>query len=167
MNTPPRLKFASLAGLRLGRRLLVAGAIGIAFSWLVGASASAEANHDESFVIIANAKNPVNFAEREFISDAFLKKVSRWDDGETLRPGDLSPSSPARRAFSTAVLRRSVAAVRSYWQQRIFSGRDVPPPELDSDESMLRYVAKYRGALGYVSSTTKLDGSAVKVIVVR
>jgi hypothetical protein len=32
---------------------------------------------------------------------------------------------------------------------------------------MLRFVAKYSGAVGYVSATTKLDGSNTKVIVVR
>jgi hypothetical protein len=167
MDTPPRFQLASLASLRLGRRVLVAGAVGLAISWLVSTSARADSPPAESFVVIVNVRNPARSADRDFVADAFLKKASRWDDGEALRPGDLRTSAAARRAFSTAVLQRSVAAVRSYWQQCIFSGRNVPPPELDSDEAMLRYVAKYRGAVGYVSGATKLDGSNVKVIVVR
>ena len=46
-----------------------------------------------------------------------------------IRPVDLRPNAATRRLFSERMLRRSVAAVRSYWQQRIFSGRGVPPPE--------------------------------------
>jgi hypothetical protein len=70
-----------------------------------------------------------------------------------------------RKRFSEAVLKRSVGAVRSYWQQRIFSGRDVPPPEVDSDEAVMAYVARYPGAIGYVSGTTKLVG--VKELALR
>jgi hypothetical protein len=47
--------------------------------------------------------------------------------------------------------------VKNYWQQRIFSGRDLPPPELDSDEAVVSYVLSHRGALGYVSGAAKLD----------
>jgi len=159
-------KPASRAALRLGRRALAAGALGAFVSWLVASSARADAP-ESAFVVIVNGHNPAKFAERAFIADAFLKKASRWSSGEVLRPGDLRPSSVARHAFSGAVLQRSVAAVRSYWQQCIFSGRDVPPPELDSDEAMLRYVAKYGGAVGYVSAATKLEGSNVKVIALR
>jgi hypothetical protein len=57
------------------------------------------------------------------------------------------------------VLKRSVAAVRNYWQQRIFSGRGVPPPELDSDEEIVAYVLKHRGAVGYVSGSAELRGT--------
>jgi hypothetical protein len=165
MDSLRQSKFASLAARRSGR-WLVALAVGLAASWLVVSSAHADAEPG-LFVIIVNAHNPVKSADRAFVADAFLKKTSRWNTGEALHPGDLRASAAARRAFSSAVLQRSVAAVRSYWQQSIFSGRDVPPPELDSDEAMLRFVAKYSGAVGYVSATTKLDGSNTKVIVVR
>ena len=55
--------------------------------------------------------------------------------------------------------------MRSYWQQRIFSGRGVPPPELESDEAIVAYVLKHRGAVAYVSPNAKL-GEA-KPIAVR
>jgi ABC-type phosphate transport system substrate-binding protein len=119
----------------------------------------------DGFVVIVNAQNPLSSTSREFLGDIFLKKISRWEDGEVTRPVDLSPDSPIRRAFSSAVLGRSVAAVRHYWQQRIFSGRDVPPAELDSEDAVLRYVAKYRGAVGYVSASAKLTG--LKALSVR
>jgi ABC-type phosphate transport system substrate-binding protein len=114
---------------------------------------------DLDFLVIVNAGNPESRATRGFLADAFLKATTRWDDGELIRPVDLRPNSPVRAAFADKVLRRSVAAVRSYWQQRIFSGRDVPPPELDTDDAVVSYVAEHRGGIGYVTKSAKLGGT--------
>jgi hypothetical protein len=59
------------------------------------------------------------------------------------------------------VLRKSVEAVKAYWQQRIFSGRDVPPPQFDRDDRVVAYVLEHEGAVGYVSGDTDLRGSKV------
>jgi ABC-type phosphate transport system substrate-binding protein len=118
--------------------------------------AAAETRDDREYWVIVHRANPMTEATSELISEAFLKKTTRWRNGETIRPVDQPPSSGVRRRFSEGVLRRSVAAVRSYWQQRIFTGRDVPPPELDSDEAVIRYVTKYEGAVGYVSPGAKI-----------
>ena len=63
------------------------------------------------------------------------------------------------------MLKRSVEAVKGYWQQRIFSGRDVPPPELETDDEVVRYVLKHEGAVGYVSGSA--DARRRKVVSVR
>jgi ABC-type phosphate transport system substrate-binding protein len=112
-----------------------------------------------AYQIIVNPKNESNGADREFLADAFLKKITMWPNRETIRPVDLAPNSPVRRRFSEEILRRSVEEVKGYWQQRIFAGRDVPPPELDSDEEVVKYVLKYEGAVGYVAVGTNLNGA--------
>jgi hypothetical protein len=137
---------------------------GIALGWVAG-SARAEPAAPNRFRIIINSENPAASAPRDFLEGAFLKKVSRWEDGERIRPVDQVPDAAVRHAFSNEVLKRPTAAVRSYWLQRIFSGGNTPPPELDSDEAVIRFVAKYRGAVGYVSASAKLDHA--KVIAVR
>lgn len=110
------------------------------------------------FRVIVHPNNPLRAAERAFIADIFLKKVTRWSEGEVIRVVDLRFDNPSRRRFSEEVIKRSVGAVRSYWQQRIFSGRDVPPPELESDEEVVAFVARSPAAIGYVSGTAKLAG---------
>jgi hypothetical protein len=111
------------------------------------------------FRVIVHPSNPNSSATRDFIAQAFFKRTTRWQGGEAIHPVDLRPDSAVRRAFSGDVLQRSVAAVRSYWQQRIFSGRDLPPVELDSDDAVIKYVAKSPGAIGYVSATAKLGAT--------
>jgi ABC-type phosphate transport system substrate-binding protein len=121
--------------------------------------------HAASFRVIVNPGNPTSSADRQFLLDAFLKRVTRWENGDAIHTVDLNADSPVRRKFSAEVLGRSVTAVQSYWQQAIFSGRDVPPPELDSDEAVVQYVLRYPGALGYVSDAA--DVRAVKILGVR
>jgi ABC-type phosphate transport system substrate-binding protein len=116
------------------------------------------------FVVIVNPANPTTTVDQSFLEDAFLKKVTHWPDDEPIKPVDLASSSPVRRRFSEDVVKRSVEAVKGYWQQRIFSGRDVPPPELDSEDDVVKYVLRYRGAVGYVSPSTNLNGSHVLVV---
>ncbi len=118
-----------------------------------------------TYQVIVNPANSSASVERVFLEDAFLKKISHWPGDQVIRPVDLVSSSPTRRAFSESVLRRSIDAIKGYWQQRIFSGRDVPPPELDADDDVVKYVLKYEGAVGYVSASANLNGS--KVVTVR
>jgi ABC-type phosphate transport system substrate-binding protein len=109
--------------------------------------------------IIVNDSNPVDSVERRFLADAFLKKVTVWSSGEVIRPVDLPPNSPIRRKFSDDVMKRSVEAVKSYWQQHIFAGHDLPPPELSTEDDVIAYVVKHPGAVGYVSASADLHGA--------
>lgn len=109
------------------------------------------------FQVIVHPENPNTVLDREFLTDVYLKRVTRWGDGETVHPVDQRADAAVRRRFSNGVLRRSVAAVKRYWQQRIFSGRELPPPELDADEAVVGYVLKHRGAIGYVSGSAKIE----------
>jgi ABC-type phosphate transport system substrate-binding protein len=150
---PPAL--ASLDGRRRGLLLLLLMSVFSLSVLLRRSTAQAEAGPD--FRVIVHPENPATSLSRDFLTDAFLKRTTRWGDGEMLRPVDQRSTSVARERFSDAVLRRSIAAVKNYWQQRIFSGRDLPPPELDSDDAVVSFVMSHRGALGYVSGGAKLD----------
>jgi ABC-type phosphate transport system substrate-binding protein len=115
--------------------------------------------------IIVHPQNPITSLDRKFVADAFLKKVTRWPHDEQIRPVDLDADSAVRRRFSEDVLKRSVAAIKSYWQQMVFSGRGVPPPELDAEELIVRYVLRNPGAIGYVSGATTVE--TAKVVPIR
>ncbi len=127
--------------------------------------AVAQTRPQVAFQIIVNRKNPTAAVSRDLVAQAFLKRTSRWNTGAAIRPVDLDADSTTRRAFSRTVLARSVSAVRNYWRQRLFSGRDIPPPELDSDAAVARYVAKHEGAIGYVTAGSQF--ADVKVVDVK
>jgi ABC-type phosphate transport system substrate-binding protein len=116
------------------------------------------------YQVICHPSNPASSADRQFLQDTFLKKVKEWPGGASAHPIDLHPSSVVRREFSKEILRRPVEAVRSYWQQRIFAGRDLPPPEVGDDDEVVRLILKDPGAVGYVSASANLKGAKVLTV---
>ncbi len=118
-----------------------------------------------AYLVVCNPKSSVTVVNRAFLQDAFLKRVTVWPTGEVTRPVDLPPASPIRRRFTEDVLKRPVDAVRNFWQQRIFAGRDLPPPELGDEGEVIRFVLRVPGAVGYVSADADLNG--VKVLTVK
>lgn len=113
---------------------------------------------EPAFRVIVNEQRAVTTLPKATVAAFFLKKSSTWPDGATAQPVDLTADAPARRAFSEAVLGRSVTAVRAYWQQRIFSGRELPPPEKGSDAEVIAFVRANPQAIGYVSASAELSG---------
>jgi ABC-type phosphate transport system substrate-binding protein len=115
-----------------------------------------------SYQVIVNADNSAARLDKRFVAEAFLRKRTRWGGDRAILPVDLNQKSKARSAFSHQVLGRDVASVRRYWAQLVFSGRGVPPPELASDDDVIKYVAAHSGAIGYVAPGAALSG--VKVV---
>lgn len=114
--------------------------------------------------VIVNASNPTKELSKSAVSSFLLKKKTKWDHGVEAAPADLG-ESPVRAAMSEEIHGRTVASIKTFWQRQIFSGRDVPPPELADDSKMVEYVRSKDGAIGYVGSGARVDG--VKVLTVR
>jgi ABC-type phosphate transport system substrate-binding protein len=127
---------------------------------LAGASLPAELG----LRVVVNEANPVFSLSREAVSELFLKKTTSWSDGTVVLPVDQFEDSEAREAFNRDFHHKSGKAVRAYWQQRIFSGRDVPPPEKDGDASVIAFVRRNRGAIGYLTTAGAVSG--VKIVAV-
>ena len=115
--------------------------------------------------VVVHPRNPQASADRRYLSQVFLRKTAHWPHGDSIRPVDLPPESTVRRRFTEEIHSRSVAAVKSYWQQVIFSGRGLPPPELASEEAVVRFVSRNPGAVGYVSGS--VDVRTVKLLMVK
>ena len=123
---------------------------------------ASHAQEGEGYEVIVNYSNPVSSLRTAYVSDLFLGKIGRWDHGEDVASVDRSAHSPVRARCARSVHHRSVSAVKSHWQQMIFSGRGVPPPELGSDAEVVAFVQRDPGAIGYVSNSASLNG--VKVV---
>lgn len=136
--------------------ILAAVLLGSALLTLQGARAAGP------YQVITNEANAVASLSRKDITAIMLKRETTWDDGVAILPIDQSPDSEVRKEFSGSVLGRTVGAVKAYWQNQIFSGRGVPPPEVSDDAAVLDYVKKNPGAIGYVSANAGTEG--VKVI---
>ena len=110
----------------------------------------------QGFVVVVHVANPTPSLPREQVARIFLRKLSRWPGGSPSLPVDLRADAPARVAFTKRVLAKSVPSVKAYWQERIFSGRDVPPPEQPTEADAVAYVRANPGAVAYISPAAEL-----------
>jgi ABC-type phosphate transport system substrate-binding protein len=115
----------------------------------------------DAFKVVANSSVSVRALSRHALSDLFMKKSANWEGGAAAAPVD-NASAALREEFSRSVHGKAAAAVKSYWNQQIFSGRSLPPLEKPSDADVLAYVKATPGAVGYVSNAA--DTSGVKVL---
>jgi ABC-type phosphate transport system substrate-binding protein len=129
----------------------------------LGAIAAPAAAQD--FKVIVNSANSTTDLPAATASKIFLKEVAKFPNGTAATPVDLNKASAVRAAFSKAVVGRPVGAVETYWQQQIFSGKDVPPAAKASDDEVIAFVKATPGAIGYVSAGASTAG--VKVIDVK
>lgn len=119
---------------------------------------------EPAFKVVVHPSSPAAALSRTQVSQLFLKRTTRWPGGEAAHP--VEPADGAlRERFAGAIHRKSSAAIRAYWNQLIFSGREVPPVEKKGDDAVVAYVRATPGAIGYVSPDAGTAG--VKVVPVR
>jgi ABC-type phosphate transport system substrate-binding protein len=144
-------------------------ALALSFGLLAWTGAVARpAPAEGGFRVIVASGNAVSALRRDELARMFLKKQTRWKDGQEVLPVDQSARSPVRAAFSRSVLAaeglEKISAVENFWRQQIYSGRGTPPAVKTSDEDVRKFVASTPGAIGYVSQDADLTGvKAVKV----
>ena len=137
--------------------------VALAMLGLVLGAARAEA---QGYVVVVNAANPVTSIKKDRANGLFLKRITRWENGNPVVPVNLDRTSATREAFSRAVHGKSVSAIESNWQQQIFAGRAVPPAQRTSDADVMSFVANNPDAIGYVTVGATL-APGVKAVVVE
>lgn len=142
------------------RKFISAAAFGLLA--LLGMTRTAEA---QDFKVIVNSANSTSELPASVAAKIFLKETAKFPNGTGASPVDLGKGSATRAAFSKAVHGRAVSAIESYWQQQIFSGKEVPPATKGSDDEVVAYVKATPGGIGYVSAGASTAG--VKVIDVK
>ncbi len=164
-SAPPRTGKSAPRWLGSIRRagLIAAGATALLLVVAVVVAFAAPRARAESsagaYRMVVNPSNPTREVDRNFVTQAFLKKITHWPNGEAIEPVDLDHLSPVRRRWSLEVLSRSIEAVKTYWQQMIFSGRSLPPPEVTTDDQVIDFVLHRAGGIGYVSVDANLHGA--------
>src|SRR5262245_17328561 len=138
-------------------RILVLAGLGLSAGRIGAQDASA-------YKLVVHPSNPATTMSRLKVGELFLKKTVRWADGHPVSPVEPSGKSPVRQRFDLEVYGKPVIAISAYWQQMIFGGKGVPPPEKSSDAEIVAFVRGTPGAVGYVWAGT--DATGVKVVAI-
>jgi ABC-type phosphate transport system substrate-binding protein len=116
---------------------------------------------EPGYRVIVNAQNPITSVSKPLLSKLLLKTTTTWSNGNRVMPVDQRVSSHVRDAVSRAVHGRSATVIKNWWNQQIFAGKGVPPPELASDAKVVAYVLANPGAIGYVSADAAVGDAKV------
>ena len=115
----------------------------------------------QDFKVIVHSANGVTELSAAVTLKIFLKEVTKVPNGTASTPIDQNKASAVRAAFSKTVIGRPVTAVETFWQQQLFSGKELPPAVKASDDDVVAFVKATPGGIGYVSAGANVVGVIV------
>jgi TonB family protein len=107
--------------------------------------------------VIANPSVKAEAISAREVKSVFLEERNSLRDGTHVEPV-LAKNGPAHAAFLKDYLGQDDDALQNYYRSLVFTGKGSMPKTLHSDEEVVAYVARTRGAIGYVSSNSPVDG---------
>ena len=114
--------------------------------------------------IIANPSVGISAVSSDELKGVFLSTKTSLGDGSHVEPV-LEKDGPAHEAFVKEYLGKTDAAFETYYRSLVFTGKASMPKAFGSDAEVVAYVAKTRGAIGYVSAGASTAG--VKTLEVK
>jgi len=114
--------------------------------------------------VIANPSVGASSVSADELKGVFLATKTSLSDGSHVEPV-LEKDGPAHEAFLKAYIGKSEAALETYYRSLVFTGKASMPKTLGSDAEVIAYIAKTKGAVGYVGAGASTAG--VKTLDVR
>jgi hypothetical protein len=135
------------------RRYIVIGMALLLLSSVWPAFAKAQASKEAEFVLMGNDIG-IKSASIKHIRSIFRGKYSSWNNKQTVIIVLPSKKNTSIKDVSSYIYETSTTGMQKFWLSQVFQGRSNPPVFLDSDEEIIRYVAKNPGAIGIVYKPT-------------
>ena len=111
---------------------------------LHASSASAE------LVVVVNAHSGVERLTRDEVVNIFMGRYRQLPSGIPALPIDQPLTQPARARFYRLLVDKDTSEINAYWSRLIFSGKTSPPRQAESVSEVLEWLAKQKGAIGYI-----------------
>jgi ABC-type phosphate transport system substrate-binding protein len=107
--------------------------------------------------IIANESVGAASISADELKGVFLATKTSLSDGSHVVPV-LEKGGPAHEAFLKDYLGKTDSALETYYRSLVFTGKASMPKTLGADAEVVAYVAKTKGAIGYVSADAATEG---------
>ena len=152
----------------LGAAWLVFGLAVTSFAYPDSKAGSVASEPDEeqpTFIVVVAPDNPVVSVTLAELQRIFLRKTTRWDDGEAITVYQRSVEDPIRAVFSQRVLGKESAELNEYWMNLALTRGIKPPKVLRSATLVKQYLKRVRGGIGYILADEVDD--TVKVLTIK
>jgi TonB family protein len=113
--------------------------------------------------VIANSSVRADTISAAELKRVFLEEKIALADGTHVEPV-LEKDGPVHEAFLQEYLGISEDDLQTYYRALLFAGRGSMPKAFGSDAEVVAYVARTRGAIGYVSSAASVGGAKTLAI---
>ncbi|THB74093.1 MAG: hypothetical protein D6B28_02655 [Gammaproteobacteria bacterium] len=111
--------------------------------------------------IIANSSLFQGTISKRELRSIFSLRLKQWRTGERIIVVTYSDATSVGKTFHANFCKDALGVfphqLQQAWDRSIYSGTGVPPKKVDTLEQMLDFIAKTKGAIGYV------DGGIVDV----
>ena len=107
--------------------------------------------------IIANPSVGASSVSADELKGVFLATKTSLSDGSHVEPV-LEKDGPTHEAFLKEYNGKTDSAFETYYRSLVFTGKASMPKTTPSDADMVVYVAKTKGAIGYVSAGAATSG---------
>ena len=107
--------------------------------------------------IIANPSVGATSISADEIKGVFLATKTSLSDGSHVEPV-LEKGGAVHEAFLKEYLGKTESALETYYRSLVFTGKASMPKTVASDADVIAYVAKTKGAVGYVSADASAEG---------
>ena len=107
--------------------------------------------------VIANPGVGASSVSAEELKSVFLISKTSLSDGSHVEPV-LEKGGTAHEAFVKEYLGKNDSALQTYYRSLVFTGKASMPKTVAADADVVAYVAKTKGAIGYVSAGASTAG---------
>ena len=124
--------------------------ISIFILWIIVVSMPVFSYAEESMLyIITNEKNTVQSLSKHEIRNIFLGEIKSFPNGKSVSPVFHVKGSVSREVFMREIVRKNERKWRSHWARLLFTGRGLPPVELENTDEVVNMVSHKQDSIGY------------------
>lgn len=132
----------------------------------LGALAFAQCCFAEQVVFIVNLSNKISSLTTKEIINIYTLRIKTWPSGILVEAVSLPVDNSVRMIFSKSVLCRDPATMEQFYLRKALTGKGQPPRTFKTTEDVKSFVARTKGAIGYILAT-EVDDSVKVVPVIR
>lgn len=101
-------------------------------------------------VVVVNARSGIEQMSRDEVTNIFLGRYRKLPGGGTALPVDQLGNSTLRAEFYRKLVNKDLNEINAYWSRLVFSGKTLPPRQIETITEILAWLAVNPDGIAYV-----------------
>ncbi|UCH95786.1 MAG: substrate-binding domain-containing protein [Candidatus Aminicenantes bacterium] len=114
-------------------------------------------------VVITNPDTGISSLKQKEIREIFTGKKKSWENDGKITLAILK-NSKIHKQFLKQFVSKTPSQFRNYWREKVFTGEGSSPRTFETEERLINFVSRTKGAIGYISSPKNKRVKIIKII---